>query len=803
MVRLVLLLLLVMTSGAVALTHELLWTRRLVDVLGATPLVTGRVLGLFFLGLSLGSWIAVRFPKWNVRPLSLLAGSEFLIGILVLPALFVAVCTDWIWPLLGPNRVTSVVGNIVKLVIACLVVVPPATVIGMTLPLFLRVAIQICPQSWHRFVPIWFYAINTMGGVAGLLLTSTWVLPTFGVFGAMFLATATNVLLGVILFVCDRQWARESETSKSRRRAGKAIAFPGNTIGLNRPILLFLAFLSGFFVLAYEVLALRLLDFVVPSSLQSTSALLASVILLFVASSLLAMICRYWTTATPSLMAIALVLAAVAIVYSPQLLYLFTNELVSIRYLNALDGRVIPNLEEYWGQVFVLVTCVSGMAFLLLGLIFPLLLSSSTATDESLHNVGTLFAVNGVGGLLGCEVANLGLLSNFGVYESVTILAVGSALAAGLVCSVVRLWTWKVAIAVFSAVTLLGFGGLGNSRLPYLSPNEIPKSTIVFEAFGSDGVLLITIDAHSNKRMLLNNQYVLGTSSASLEQRRQLMLPWLLHGDVKSACCLGFATGISAGALEGTPTPPAIDAIELSELVAETAKIHFATENHRFFSRPENRVIPEDARTFIAATRNRYDLIVGDLFRPHGFGEGRLYSREHFENVRIALKNNGVFCQWLPLHQLTLRELKSVVATFRCVFPDVLLLYASKDSKTPVLGLVGTHGNRRWQPGDLQRIVARTAEPGAWSECLIEPFTSYLGGWIPTEFDRDSKINTLDNALVEFAAGEFWVLKDLRPKRPPDNLENGFLSHENWAEFRRELSRICLPIGMDFEGRAE
>ena len=34
-------------------------------------------------------------------------------------------------------------------------------------------------------------------------------------------------------------------------------------------------------------------------------------------------------------------------------------------------------------------------------------------------------------------------------------------------------------------------------------------------------------------------------------------------------------------------------------------------------------------------------------------GEGRLYAREHFHAVRGALRDGGVFCQWLPLYQLT------------------------------------------------------------------------------------------------------------------------------------------------------
>jgi len=74
-------------SGAVALSHELLWTRRLIDLLGATQDVTGRVLGLFFLGLSLGGWLATRWNKTNQNSAIRLGIAELSIAVLSLPAL--------------------------------------------------------------------------------------------------------------------------------------------------------------------------------------------------------------------------------------------------------------------------------------------------------------------------------------------------------------------------------------------------------------------------------------------------------------------------------------------------------------------------------------------------------------------------------------------------------------------------------------------------------------------------------------------------------------------------------------------
>ena len=101
LLKLLIIVILPLLSGAAALSHELLWTRRLVDLLGATDWVIGRVLGLFFLGISLGGYLANRLQWTDRSVLKRLAITEFAIAILALPAAFLPTWTDWIWPLLG------------------------------------------------------------------------------------------------------------------------------------------------------------------------------------------------------------------------------------------------------------------------------------------------------------------------------------------------------------------------------------------------------------------------------------------------------------------------------------------------------------------------------------------------------------------------------------------------------------------------------------------------------------------------------------------------------------------------------
>ncbi len=78
-----------------------------------------------------------------------------------------------------------------------------------------------------------------------------------------------------------------------------------------------------------------------------------------------------------------------------------------------------------------------------------------------------------------------------------------------------------------------------------------------------------------------------------------------------------------------------------------------------------------------------------DNFHPARSGSGSLYTVEHFRAVRVRLAPGGVFCQWLPLHQLDLPTPAQHRAFLHHGLPQGTALLASNSLETPVLGLVG------------------------------------------------------------------------------------------------------------------
>ena len=264
----------------------------------------------------------------------------------------------------------------------------------------------------------------------------------------------------------------------------------------------------------------------------------------------------------------------------------------------------------------------------------------------------------------------------------------------------------------------------------------------------------------------MNNQYLLGSTAAYDEQRQQVLIPLLLHGGrgvggpvdgqadredaVKQICCLGLATGMSAGAGLDFDERCHVTAVELSPMVVAAAREHFDQENRDIVGSSRATVIVEDARTYIASVRNKYDIIAGDLYRPYGSGEGRLYSVEHFRNVRRALRPGGIFCQWIPAYQVTEEHFDIIAATFQKVFQDAALLRVDFKSGFPQLGLMGTRDAEiSWDEVEQRCRALADRRVGDESIHNIDSVKSTYVGKLSDEYFSCAPINTLDNALLE------------------------------------------------------
>jgi len=169
------------------------------------------------------------------------------------------------------------------------------------------------------------------------------------------------------------------------------------------------------------------------------------------------------------------------------------------------------------------------------------------------------------------------------------------------------------------------------------------------------------------------------------------------------------------------------------------------------------RAIAADARRFVRDAPDRYDVIVADNFHPARSGSGTLYTVEHFHAVRERLADSGVFCQWLPLHQLDLGTLRSIVRSYLAVYPHADALLATNSLETPTLGLIS---RRDGAPFDGRALAAHLARPESAALAARFGFSdafAVLGSFIAdadslARFAGDARLNTDDRPVVAYSA---------------------------------------------------
>ncbi len=792
-------------SGAAALSHELLWTRRLTDLLGASQDATAAVFGCFFLGLALGSAAATRWTRQPRRPWLNVGLVEAAIGLAALPALFFATWTEWIWPALGTTGLVGWPGDAVTLVLPILVVVPPSFLMGMTLPLMVAGIAQ--GHGTLDRQGIWLYAANTLGGVVGLLATVGISLPAVGVSGAMSWTVAVNWMVALCCVGLDR-----AATGHQRKGSSGAVSLTDAPVARteNRPPTprssqaelaatsearaalaasfrptLCVAFVSGFAVLAVEILALKLVFNVWAPTLFGVTAVLATVIVLLAVSAATEpwIARRAGSAARP--LPLVLALAALGTVLAPLLFYEFTGQMAP----PPGNAGVVPFILRV--AMCVMITFGPGLA--LAGLVFPLTCAwhGADAAYRRGQRWGWLLASNGMGGLAGAAVANRFMLPWIGLYGGFTVIALMYAfLAAAL--SWFLSGSRMVLAACTAALAIAAFvGAMRVARLPWMTPDA--QYRIVDIRADREGVVAVVDQVAPaaqqtwRRSIVQSNQFQLGSLGGFHAQRRKMLLPCVLQHQPRRIASIGLATGITAGAALDMASTESLTAVEISPLIKRAACQFFSGANRNICQNPRSHVIVEDGRTYMAASVSDYDLVIGDLFRPWVSGVGRLYSLEHFQSVKRALRDRGAFCQWLPMYQLEPDQFEVILATFQEVFPRVHLIRGSFRSTTPSVGLIGIRGgNIDWQSIEAACRRIRKSS-GVRDPALRRPEGVYMHylGYVDADGIVALGINTLNNAWIDISAGRTRVL------RPSGQ---AYMRREKWIRYEAALrTRLRFP----------
>jgi len=318
--------------------------------------------------------------------------------------------------------------------------------------------------------------------------------------------------------------------------------------------------------------------------------------------------------------------------------------------------------------------------------------------------------------------------------------------------------SWGFAVMIV-AITALAVAA------PPLAFVDVPDGgRVVSYRDGTMAAVSVDEDADGVRRLRINNRQQEGSSATRFADARQALLPLLLHPAPKRALFLGLGTGVTAASAAEDPTLD-VDAVELLPEVIEASALFRAPAADA----PRWHLRAADARRYVRTTATRYDLIVADNFHPARSGSGALYTVEHFAAVRERLAPGGLFCQWLPLHQLDIDTLRIIVRSFLAASPNAWAMLATNSLDTPVLGLVMREGDARFAAVDVRARIARPSLPQPLADFGLADEFALLGSFVAgpaslARFAGEAPLNTDDRPVVAYRAPRVTYAPDSRAR---------------------------------------
>jgi spermidine synthase len=184
-------------SGLTALACQVLWTRLLSLLFGATVYAFSLILGVFLLGLGIGSSLGAAITKTSTRPRVALGWCQMLLCAAMAWAAYMLMASLPFWPI-NPSISSSVWYNFQLDVVRCLwVVLPGAILWGASFPLALA-AVATPGQDPGRLVG-GVYAANTAGAIVGSLASGLVMVVYLGTQHAQQVLIVISAIAGLLL----------------------------------------------------------------------------------------------------------------------------------------------------------------------------------------------------------------------------------------------------------------------------------------------------------------------------------------------------------------------------------------------------------------------------------------------------------------------------------------------------------------------------------------------------------------------------------------------------------------------------
>lgn len=673
-------------SGFTGLIYESIWSQYLKLFLGHAAYAQTVVLSIFMGGMALGSWLVARHGARLQRLLWGYLLVEVLIGVLgiLFHRVFVA-AIDLSFARIIPALSAGWMIYAYKWALASLLVLPQSILLGMTFPLISGGVIRRWPERAGETLAT-LYFTNSLGGALGVLVSGFVLINWVGLPGTTLTAGLLNVLLAFGVWLVVR---RQTEPPP-----GPATSAPPAAGRRHDPVARWFAiaaFLTGAAAFMYELGWIRMLSLVLGSSTHSFELMLSAFIFGLAFGGLYVRK-RIERIVDPEryLGSIMLTMGALAALTVPacNLMYDFMGWSLAT-FTHTDGGYVAFNVVSQSIAMLIMfpVTFCAGMTL-------PVLTRALMRQGSGEKAIGTIYSLNTLGAIAGVMITVHVLMPLIGVKGVILVgasvhIALGlsrlklhggrqPAYAAAVLCSLavlllttffLRLDPMRVASGVFrnGQPTLPA-----DAKVVYLRDGKTATISLVEQR----GNIAIATNGKTDAAVQMEAGEVTSDESTMVLAGA---IALSLKPDAVRVANVGFGSGLTTHTLLASRRMQRLDTIEIEPLMVEAARQGYGRRIHDVFEDPRNHIVYEDAKTFFAASREPYDLIVSEPSNPWVSGVASLFSDEFYGHVAHYLRPDGCFIQWVQIYETDVDIVGSIVKALARHFP-AYAIYNTNDS---------------------------------------------------------------------------------------------------------------------------
>jgi predicted membrane-bound spermidine synthase len=663
-------------SGFSGLIYESLWTQYLKLFLGHAAYAQALVLAIYMGGLALGSWFSGRFIDRVDRVLTAYAAVEAVIGCLALVfhPLYGA-ATGGVYEVLAPAIGSPAAAHVFRFAFAGALILPQTFLLGMTFPFMSAGVLRRSPGRPGAVLSM-LYFTNSLGGVGGALAGTFMLVPWLGLPGSIRLAGVLNLVVAVwvMALVDERAEPHRAPAAQPRALAVEPVR-----------LLLAAAFVTGLSSFVYEVSWIRLLSLVLGSSTHAFEIML-SVFILGLALGGLWIRARADRLASPvrTLAYVQVLMGLAAVATLP----LYVKSFEAVRWLLSEVPRSDAGYALYSLASYGVAAAVMLPATFCAGMTLPLITLTLLRGGLGERSLGAVYGANTVGAILGVFLAvflgfeALGLKNLLVAGAAVDVVlgvilltavpgarrrGLAAAAAALVLAGLVLAWSVRIDPALLVS-------GVFRSRSKQPVPLEIVRyadgrTATVAVTVAPDGVYTLRTNGKPDASIAPP-----GAAFSRDEATAVLLgaLPLLHRPQTRDVAVIGAGSGLTSDTALASASVSSVTTVEIEPAVLAVSEA-FRPRNERLYADPRSRVVIDDAKSYFALSRRRFDAVISEPSNPWVSGIAGLFSVEFYRHARTQLAPGGLFVQWLQIYEIDAGLVASVLKALGDSFDDYVI----------------------------------------------------------------------------------------------------------------------------------